>query len=79
MKYFLLNNNSYDSVGGQNIHKYNEYKEFSKIFSFQSYYCIKNDENLKNKIDKVLNQNKNIFVEVKISNIKFLSYQDQMT
>ena len=45
-------------------------KNLAKSFSFQSYYCIKNDKNLKIKIDEILNQNKTTLVEVKISNSK---------
>ena len=71
MKYFLLNNNSHDSVGGQNTYTdIMNIKNLAKSFSFQSYYCIKNDKNLKIKIDEILNQNKTTLVEVKISNSK---------
>ena len=70
-KYILLNNNSHDSVGGQNTHA-NEvnFEKLSKSLGFKKFYSIKNDTNLKNNIQKFLKESKLSFLEVKVSNSK---------
>ena len=70
-KYILLNNNSHDSVGGQNTHA-NEvnFEKLSKSLGFKKFYSIKNDINLKNNIQKFLKESKLSFLEVKVSNSK---------
>ena len=71
MKYFLLNNNSHDSVGGQSTFANTlNIKNLAKSFSFQKYYCIENGANLKKKINELLNEKKTTFIEIKISNSK---------
>ena len=70
-KYILLNNNSHDSVGGQNTHA-NEvnFEKLSKSLGFKKFYSIKNDIKLKNNIQKFLKESKLSFLEVKVSNSK---------
>ena len=70
-KYILLNNNSHDSVGGQNTHA-NEvnFEKLSKSLGFKKFNSIKNDINLKNNIQKFLKESKLSFLEVKVSNSK---------
>ena len=49
-KYILLNNNSHDSVGGQNTYADDiNFKSLSKSLGFKKFYSIKNDINLKKK------------------------------
>tara|TARA_B100000989_G_scaffold299063_1_gene292774 strand:+ start:19537 stop:20637 length:1101 start_codon:yes stop_codon:yes gene_type:complete len=73
-KYLLLNNNSHDSVGGQNTYASNiNFKQFSKSLGFKKFYCIKNKYNLKKNIIKILNNNVATFIEVKVSNNKVKS------
>ena len=49
-KYIVLNNNSHDSVGGQNTYANNiDFEKLSKSLGFKKFYSIKNDKNLKNK------------------------------
>ena len=70
-KYILLNNNSHDSVGGQNTYANNiDFKKFSKSLGFKNFYCIKDDKNLKKNIKKFLNGNSLNFLEVKVTNSK---------
>ena len=70
-KYILLNNNSHDSVGGQNTYA-NEinFEKLSKSVGFKKYYLIKNKRKLKNNIKNFLNGKTLNFLEVKISNNK---------
>ena len=68
-KYILLNNNSHDSVGGQNTYANNvDFEKLSKSIGFIKYNCIKNKINLKKNIKNFLNENTLNFLEVKISN-----------
>ena len=70
-KYILLNNNSHDSVGGQNTYANNiDFKKFSKSLGFKNFYCIKDDKNLKKNIKKFLSGNSLNFLEVKVTNSK---------
>jgi phosphonopyruvate decarboxylase len=66
-KYFLLNNQSHESVGGQpTLSKNINFKTMSKSLGFKHYECIKNKKDLK-KIETILKNRKLVFVEVKIS------------
>ena len=70
-KYILLNNNSHDSVGGQNTHANDiNFEKFSKSLGFKKFYSIKDDKNLKKNIQNFLNENNLSFLEVKVSNSK---------
>ncbi len=70
-KYILLNNNSHDSVGGQNTYSNNiNFEKLSKSLGFKKFYSIKNDINLKENIQKFLKDSNLSFLEVKISNSK---------
>ena len=70
-KYILLNNNSHDSVGGQNTHADNiNFEKLSKSLGFEKFYCIKNNQNLKKKIKDFLLGGSLNFLEVKVSNSK---------
>jgi phosphonopyruvate decarboxylase len=71
LKYILLNNNSHDSVGGQNTYASKiDFKKLSQSIGFKKFYLIKNKSDLKNKIKKFLSQNYLSFLEVKITNSK---------
>ena len=70
-KYILLNNNSHDSVGGQNTYANNiDFEKLSKSLGFKKFYSIKDSRNLKKNIKNFLNGNSLNFLEVKISNSK---------
>ena len=70
-KYILLNNNSHDSVGGQNTYANNiDFEKLSKSLGFEKFHSIKNKNNLKKKIKNFLTENNLNFLEVKISNNK---------
>ena len=70
-KYILLNNNSHDSVGGQNTHSDDiDFEKLSISLGFKNFYCIKSDKNLKKNIQKFINGNNLNFLEVKVSNSK---------
>jgi phosphonopyruvate decarboxylase len=70
-KYILLNNNSHDSVGGQNTYADDiNFKSLSKSLGFKKFYSIKNDINLKKKIQSFLKDKNLSFLEVKVSNSK---------
>ena len=70
-KYILLNNNSHDSVGGQNTYANDiDFKKLSKSLGFKKFYSIKSDKNLKTNIQKFLKGNTLNFLEVKVSNSK---------
>jgi len=70
-KYVLLNNNSHDSVGGQNTYaKDVNFEKLSKSLGFKRFYCIQNNKNLNKNIKNFLNENNLSFLEVKISNSK---------
>tara|TARA_B100000963_G_scaffold144100_1_gene125553 strand:- start:7432 stop:8529 length:1098 start_codon:yes stop_codon:yes gene_type:complete len=70
-KYILLNNNSHDSVGGQNTYSQNiNFKILSKSIGFRKYYLIKNEKNIKKKIVNFINSNGLSFLEVQVANNK---------
>ena len=70
-KYILLNNNSHDSVGGQNTYSNDiNFEKLSKSLGFEKFYSIKNNIDLKKNIRKFLKENKLSFLEVKVSNSK---------
>ena len=70
-KYILLNNNSHDSVGGQNTFASNiDFKKFSKSIGFKKFYLVKNTYNLKKIIKHFLSQKHLSFLEVKVTNSK---------
>jgi phosphonopyruvate decarboxylase len=70
-KYILLNNNSHDSVGGQNTYADDiDFKNLSKSLGFKKFYSIINNNNLKKNIKKFLTGNSLSFLEVKVSNSK---------
>ena len=70
-KYILLNNNSHDSVGGQNTHANDiDFKKLSKSLGFKNFYSIHDDNNLKKNIQNFLNDYSLSFLEVKISSSK---------
>ena len=70
-KYILLNNNSHDSVGGQNTYSKDiNFKKLSKSLGFKKFYSIKNENNLKKNIKAFLCEKNLCFLEVKISNSK---------
>ena len=70
-KYILLNNNSHDSVGGQNTYA-NEinFEKLSQGLGFKKFYSISSKKNLKNNIQKFLKGNSLNFLEVKVSSNK---------
>ena len=68
-KYIVLNNNSHDSVGGQNTYANDiDFEKLSKSLGFKKFYSIKSDKNLKANIQKFLKGNTLNFLEVKVSN-----------
>ncbi len=68
-KYILLNNNSHDSVGGQNTYSnYIDFQKLSKSLGFKRFYSIKDKNDLKKKIKRFLTGGSLDFLEVKISN-----------
>ena len=70
-KYILLNNNSHDSVGGQNTYANKiDFKQLSKSLGFKKFFSIKNSNDLKKNIKKFLTGNNLHFLEVKVSNTK---------
>ena len=70
-KYILLNNNSHDSVGGQNTYSDDiNFEKLSMSLGFKNFYCIKDDKNLKKNINNFINGNNLNFLEVKVSNSK---------
>jgi phosphonopyruvate decarboxylase len=70
-KYIILNNNSHDSVGGQNTYANDiDFEKLSKSLGFKKFYSIKSDKNLKKNIQKFLNVDTLSFLEVKVSNSK---------
>lgn len=70
-KYILLNNNSHDSVGGQNTYTDNiDFEKLSKSLGFKKFYRIKDHVNIKKKIKDFLSSKSLAFLEVQISNSK---------
>ncbi len=71
LKYVLMNNNSHDSVGGQNTFANDiDFEKLSKSFGFKKFYSIKSEKKLKTIIKKFLSEKKLSFLEVKVSNSK---------
>ena len=70
-KYILLNNNTHDSVGGQNTHANDiNFEKLSMSLGFKKFYSIKSDKNLKVNIQNFLKGTTLNFLEVKVSNSK---------
>ena len=70
-KYILMNNNTHDSVGGQNTYANSiDFKKLSLSLGFKKFYSIKDSKNLKKNILTFLADKKLSFLEVKISNNK---------
>ena len=70
-KYILLNNNSYDSVGGQSTNADKiDFEKLSKSLGFKKFYSIKNKQNLPKVIKNFIKINKTVFLEVKVTNSK---------
>ena len=70
-KYILLNNNSHDSVGGQNTYANDiNFEKLSKSLGFKKFYNIKDTKNLKKKIKSFLTEKSLSFLEVKVGNSK---------
>jgi len=68
-KYILLNNNTHDSVGGQNTYSDKiDFERFSKSIGFKKFFSIRNHINLEKNIKKFLLDKRTSFLEVKISN-----------
>ena len=71
LKYILLNNNTHDSVGGQNTFSNNiNFEKLSKSLGFKRYYSIKNKKYLNKILIKFINEKYLSFLEVKIKNSK---------
>ena len=70
-KYILLNNNSHDSVGGQDTYasKIN-FDKLSKSLGFKNFFSIKNQKVLKDTLKNFLSANHLSFLEVKVANSK---------
>ena len=70
-KYILLNNNTHDSVGGQNTFAENvNFDQLSKSFGFSKFYLIKKGDRFQKKIKKFLEDKRPSFLEVKVANSK---------
>ena len=70
-KYILLNNNSHDSVGGQNTNADNiNFEKLSKSLGFKKFYLIKNKQNLLKITKNFIKINRPAFLEVKVTNSK---------
>jgi phosphonopyruvate decarboxylase len=70
-KYILLNNNSHDSVGGQNTYANDiDLKKLSKSLGFKKFYSIDNKKNLRRNLEKFLADSMLSFLEVRVSNSK---------
>ncbi len=71
-KYILLNNNSHESVGGQETNLASiDLKKIVKQLNFDKYYLIKNKNDLKLKLKSFLSDKKLSFLEVKMSKFNF--------
>ena len=71
LKYILLNNNTHDSVGGQNTYtKDINLEKLSKSLGFKKFFCIKNKIDLNKNIKKFINGNSLSFLEVRVANSK---------
>jgi len=70
-KYILINNNSHDSVGGQNTYSNSiDFRKLSKSLGFKKFFSIKNKNDLKKNIMTFLTQKNLSFLEVKVANSK---------
>ncbi|MBL19934.1 MAG: phosphonopyruvate decarboxylase [Flavobacteriaceae bacterium] len=70
-KYILMNNNSHDSVGGQNSYASDiNFEKLCKSIGFEKFYSIYEQEHLEKKIKVFLSQKTLSFMEVKVSNSK---------
>ena len=70
-KYILLNNNSHDSVGGQDTYANDiDFEKLSKSVGFKKFYLIRDKKNLKNNIKSFLSGNSLNFLEAKVANSK---------
>ena len=70
-KYILLNNNSHDSVGGQETNANNiDFEKLSKSLGFKKFYSIKNKKDIFKNVKNFININKPAFLEVKVTNSK---------
>ena len=70
-KYVLLNNNSHDSVGGQNTYANDiDFKKLSKSLGFKKFYSINNKNHVNKIIKKFLSETSLSFLEVKVTNSK---------
>ena len=70
-KYILLNNNSHDSVGGQETNANNiDFEKLSKSLGFIKFYSIKNKMDISKNVKNFININKPAFLEVKVTNSK---------
>ena len=70
LKYILLNNNSHESVGGQQTNLANiNLNKIVKELNFDDYYIIKNKKDLNLKLKFFLQSKKLSFLEVKMSSL----------
>tara|TARA_Y100000389_G_scaffold63634_1_gene59677 strand:+ start:4045 stop:5142 length:1098 start_codon:yes stop_codon:yes gene_type:complete len=70
-KYILLNNNTHDSVGGQNTYANDiDFNKLAKSIGFKKFYSIKSKHDLRKNIKNFLNSKKLSFLEVKVTNSK---------
>lgn len=70
-KYIVLNNNTHDSVGGQNTYANNiDFEKLSKSLGFKKFYLINKEKNLKKNIKNFINLKSSSFMEVQVTNSK---------
>ena len=70
-KYIILNNNSHDSVGGQNTYADKiDFQKLSKSLGFKYFYSITNENGLEKKIKNFLCNENLGFLEVKVGRSK---------
>ena len=70
-KYILLNNNTHDSVGGQNTYtKDINLEKLSLSLGFKKFYSIKNHKDIKKNIKNFISEKSLSFLEVRVSNNK---------
>lgn len=66
LKYILLDNNSHESIGGQEINFKLDVEKFSKAAGFKNFYLLENLKKISNTIKKFLNSSGSSFLHVKI-------------